>query len=259
MAETRRNVIITFANQKGGVGKSTLCALFAHYLTLMGRRVTVVDADRQQSLTNQRQMNLKSDVLRKETTTEAPAKSPDKRYVNLLTGALWDVETHAIRDAQDVDAYMRRLRTFEGVVLIDSPGNLAENGIVPLTLWSDIIVTPFFYEMQTLLSTAKYLVFVDKLGKRFPDREKAQVFLLPNRHKVSVGTREEKQRTEQTILALSQYGKVTPDIKDTGRIQHYTTTGFNLKQKEACAGAFDFILKESGLDALFQTWDNTAK
>ena len=37
--------IITFANQKGGVGKTTLCALFASYLVSKGHSVAVFDTD----------------------------------------------------------------------------------------------------------------------------------------------------------------------------------------------------------------------
>ena len=46
--------IITFANQKGGVGKTTLCALFASYLVSRGHTVTVFDTDPQQSIVKKR-------------------------------------------------------------------------------------------------------------------------------------------------------------------------------------------------------------
>lgn len=35
-------VIVTFANQKGGVGKTTLCVLFAHYLVAKGVKVRIL-------------------------------------------------------------------------------------------------------------------------------------------------------------------------------------------------------------------------
>lgn len=39
--------VISFANQKGGVGKSTLCLQMAFFLTEMGKKVLVVDMDTQ--------------------------------------------------------------------------------------------------------------------------------------------------------------------------------------------------------------------
>lgn len=40
-----RNRKIVFANQKGGVGKSTLCILFANYLAWKKQQVCVIDTD----------------------------------------------------------------------------------------------------------------------------------------------------------------------------------------------------------------------
>lgn len=45
-----KNKIVLFSNIKGGVGKTTLCALYASYLAEQGIPVFVVDADLQASL-----------------------------------------------------------------------------------------------------------------------------------------------------------------------------------------------------------------
>ena len=39
-------VIVTFANQKGGVGKTILCVTFANYLVAKGVRVVVINCDK---------------------------------------------------------------------------------------------------------------------------------------------------------------------------------------------------------------------
>lgn len=43
-------MLIVFANQKGGVGKSTLALLFSDYLGMAGYRCRVLDCDKQQSI-----------------------------------------------------------------------------------------------------------------------------------------------------------------------------------------------------------------
>ena len=44
--------IIAFANQKGGVGKTTACVNIASYIALMGKKVLIVDADPQGNSTS---------------------------------------------------------------------------------------------------------------------------------------------------------------------------------------------------------------
>ncbi len=51
--------IITFANQKGGVGKTTLCTLFANYLVARGKRTIVIDCDGQQTIFEKRKADHK--------------------------------------------------------------------------------------------------------------------------------------------------------------------------------------------------------
>ena len=52
-------VIITFANQKGGVGKTTLCVTFANYLVTKGVNVAIVDCDFQHSIIKCRKADIK--------------------------------------------------------------------------------------------------------------------------------------------------------------------------------------------------------
>lgn len=49
--------IILFTNIKGGVGKTSCCALFAQYLCENGYSVKVLDADIQASLSRHRRGN----------------------------------------------------------------------------------------------------------------------------------------------------------------------------------------------------------
>ena len=49
-----KNHKIVFANQKGGVGKSTLCMLFANYLAWKKQDVCLIDTDLQKTIMMQR-------------------------------------------------------------------------------------------------------------------------------------------------------------------------------------------------------------
>lgn len=53
------NKIIAFANQKGGVGETTLCILFSNYLTWKKKGVVLLDADDQRSVTTKREKERK--------------------------------------------------------------------------------------------------------------------------------------------------------------------------------------------------------
>ena len=52
-------VIVTFANQKGGVGKTTLCITFANYLVTKGVKVVVIDCDFQHSIMKCRKADIR--------------------------------------------------------------------------------------------------------------------------------------------------------------------------------------------------------
>lgn len=52
-------VIVTFANQKGGVGKTTLCVIFANYQVIKSVRVVVIDCDFQHSIMKCRKADIR--------------------------------------------------------------------------------------------------------------------------------------------------------------------------------------------------------
>ena len=96
------NRIIAFANLKGGVGKTSICAMFASYLNELGKAVAVIDADIQQSLYRHRQ---------REVQNEPEAKQP------------FQILTLPSRKAADVSAIMEKMKAVDGYILVDCPGN----------------------------------------------------------------------------------------------------------------------------------------
>lgn len=154
-------VIVTFANQKGGVGKTTLCVTFANYLVTMGVRAVVVDCDFQHSIVKCR----KADI---------------KKYGE--QHMLYEVIAYEATDKDGMTSLMEKLHNDPSidVVLMDSPGSLKAGGLVPMFVNSDIIVVPFHYDLVTVPSTASFLMFIDRLRKAVGERMKARLFIIPN-------------------------------------------------------------------------------
>ena len=121
-------VIVTFANQKGGVGKTSLCVTFANYLVTKGVRVVVIVCDFQHSIMKCR----KSDI---------------KRYgEELIPYEVWSYE---VNDNTAMTSLVEKLHNDPeiDVALMDSPGSLMANGLVPKFVNYDIIVVHIQYGM----------------------------------------------------------------------------------------------------------------
>ena len=116
----RKNITITWANEKGGVGKTTLCTLFANYLSEKKvSDVCVLDCDRQHSIVDKRKFDSQS------LQTE---KVP------------YDVRQIEIDRLQQSAQLLKSVKSTNGIYLFDSPGNIYLEGMVPLLGFSDVIV-----------------------------------------------------------------------------------------------------------------------
>ena len=93
-----KNKIVIFSNIKGGVGKTTLCALFASYLVERGYPVMAIDADLQASLYRHRKRE-------KDVAPEAPIP--------------WNVDLLDTANREQLELVMAKLKEVPGIVLID--------------------------------------------------------------------------------------------------------------------------------------------
>lgn len=106
--------VITFANTKGGAGKTTAVLLIGIELARMGHRVTILDADPQQWITRW-----------KEATTEGVARLDVIPYVTVA-----NIGQHILEERQRCD-----------YLLIDLPG--ARNTLLAIAVgYSDHVLIP---------------------------------------------------------------------------------------------------------------------
>lgn len=138
--------IIVFSNLKGGVGKSTLCCHFAHFLVAKNQKVAVLDADLSHNIYNLRQREL------------AKVKDAVKP---------WEVWT--LDAAASTDAVIERAKTLPGYVLIDCPGTLNDPALLKVFQAADAAVIPFRYDDFMIDST---FTFTKVLMKEAPQAKK---------------------------------------------------------------------------------------
>ena len=151
------NKIVVFANQKGGVGKTSLAISLAHWLTLGNIPVLFVDADLQQSAATLRQEDAE----------------------NFSTPEPWKIYPLDITSKADVKAMLSKLKNLAGTVIIDSPGSLDNDNVKYIFNAADVIVIPIEYSRVAIDSTAKFAEVLKKMKDAgfLPGK----VYYLPNK------------------------------------------------------------------------------
>lgn len=216
-----KNRKIVFANQKGGVGKSTLCILFANYLAWKKQDVCIIDTDLQKTIMMQR----KKDLELYEGVEEP-----------------YSVQDFDVQDPEMMQQLMDSASQTDGFVLFDSPGNVSEDGLVPMFTSADFIVCPYEYEEKTLDSTGMFVQVVNALRQTTPDMA-AKLFFVPNRIDVRIGTADELKMWKQTDAIFKQLGSVTPRITARAALKRINTIEITAVQREAVKPAFDFMIR----------------
>ena len=164
-----KNHKIVFANQKGGVGKSTLCMLFANYLAWKKQDVCLIDTDLQKTIMMQR---------KKDREIYDDMEEP------------YTVQDFDVQDPELMQQLMESASQTEGFVLFDSPGNVSEDGLVPMFTGADFIICPYEYEEKTLDSTGTFIQVINALRQTTPEMT-ARLFFVPNRIAVRIVTADE--------------------------------------------------------------------
>jgi chromosome partitioning protein len=219
--------IIVFANLKGGVGKSTLCIEFANYLGKLGQAVAVIDADIQQTIYQLRQNEL-----------QGQNKSEDE--------VPWDVMWLDTREQQNIESVLEAAREFPGFILIDAPGNVTDDDLLPIYYNADYIICPTSYDPKVVSSTEMFGKLMTDMSSSLR-KEKIRnrlknLFFLPNMIDVRKGSREEqRQRMDAAKVQLQPFGILVDRISDRSCIFHASTLEFTNAQYLAVQPPFDYI------------------
>jgi len=182
-------MIIIIGNQKGGAGKSTLTLLLANFLTQAKQcAVTVIDMDYQQSI----------------------VQKFDKAKV------LENAEPYQVVPA-NLESYpvLKSLlcKNEKDIILIDLPGKLDDDGLLPVFLSADLVICPFAYDEFTFESTVLFTVVLRKINP------KITIAFVPNRVKANARYEIMTEVNQQ----LSRFGNITPVLPDRVDFQRVST------------------------------------
>ena len=179
-AEQDRPIIIACQNFKGGVGKSTTCINFAHYLALKGYRVLVIDTDSQATTTSMFGYVPDAEIKQEDTvlayldgTHSTLAPVVRKTYfpgIDLIPAclALYEAEIALVLHIAEQSSQAARREVFAelgygiqtvadnyDVVLLDSPPAL---GVISLNVLvaADALIVPTAAKMFDFSSTVQF-------------------------------------------------------------------------------------------------------
>lgn len=208
-------MIITFATQKGGAGKTTLALAFANYLTIVSeRKINVFDYDYQKSFFN---------------------KWKEDEYLELPK--LYDVEVIGDEDEEQPFADLEKiidLKESKEIYLFDLAGTLDQK-YSDLLIYSDFIIIPFEYSDVSVKST---LVFKNLLG--LLESEAERIFI---RSKYDKGYKYLNQK--EMDIEISKYGTlIESPVYKRNCLQTIDTRKLTYEQKYAIKKPFNEIIEQ---------------
>ncbi len=177
--------IYSFANQKGGVGKTTTCLNLAMALSKLGKRVCVVDCDPQSNLSSGLGVNGSSgniyDIFSyKKEPNEIIRKVSQNLFIIPSTFDLVGFETEVKGEEEKEkflkDKVIRNIKDFD-YVLIDTPpslGLLTLNALVA----SDLVIIPVQGEYYSLEGLTQLLKTIKKVKELLNPSLRIRGFLL---------------------------------------------------------------------------------
>lgn len=206
-------MIITFATQKGGAGKTTLAIAFANYISAQSeRKIHVFDFDYQKSFYNK----WKEDEL-----SELP-----KLYDVEIAGD----QEHPFSDFEQLIG----LKESKDINVFDLAGTLDEK-YSDLLIYSDVIIIPFEYSDVSVKST---LVFKNVLGML--ESEAERIFI---RSKYDKGYKYLNQK--EMDVEISKYGiLIESPVFKRNCLQTINTRKLTYEQKYAVKNSFNEIIDQ---------------
>ncbi len=237
---------ISFANQKGGVGKSSLTALMAsylHYLTKLN--VAIIDADYPQySIYNARKRDM--DLWEKDNYFKNLAYNQFKALNKTAYQVIISTPDKAISTAREfIASSSKRV----DIILFDLPGTVQSQGVLTTLSCMDHVFVPLVSDRLVLESS---LAFAKTLNEMFVAKETIRlknVFLFWNQ----VDARENNHLYEvyNKMMHEGKFNLLNSKIADTKRFRKEIVQEKKLIFRSTLFPASRQFTKSTGIENLF--------
>lgn len=240
-------MILTVANQKGGVGKTTFVVNLANYLVLKGKKVLVVDTDVQANASYALSENESFETVElfKEISTILAAKiSNNKLCIATASSELLD------EDELDEVIFKENLKELNekfDFIIIDTAPVINNKLIVCLEI-SNKVITPIELEIFSIQGLELMVNTILNIKKVY-NKELDFVGVLPCR----VNTQNKRQKMILDKLK-EDYGSnmFLPFIRNRNDIANAIYSNLNFfetrsKHKKELGEVFDFVLNKMGV------------
>jgi chromosome partitioning protein len=223
----KKPILIAFASQKGGVGKTTLCTLFANYLVERGLKVAVGDFDVQQSVLSARKGDVKL--------------HPDLQMPYEVEA--YDIMATDAKTSEEKEKYITDIldgmKERTEISILDTPGTLLNDNLITILQNVDYVVTPFAYDRTSWESLVTFISICDAIKENFNAHFK--IFFVLNKFDKRFGKIEELKIWIAMDKALSMRGFLAPKIQYMADMTRLNTYSLLKTQRAAVEKCFNFI------------------
>ena len=216
------NKIIVVANQKGGCGKTTVSVLLANQLVLKHHcRLVVLDADPQRSIVKKHEQDRERWPQLQPLYQVVPCTqlSSEKETLNLI----------------------RAMRNEDFDFIIDTPGSLTLQGLLPLVFEADAVIVPIQLEKTSINSTTSFIEMCAMVAKENGGNKLPDFYFVPNQFNKNWGRKAELTEQQTFLDNFAKLGTVLPKIPNCAEIQRYSTLFLTDKQHEIVDKCFDTL------------------
>lgn len=254
---------IIFANQKGGVGKTTLSILLANYLALEKKEeVIILDMDDQRTVFDKWNTDGRDhDAEVYSTLVEALSDYPDIQKLSSevktlehLKGVLKsnskinpglkvyldNAEKYSWEESQLYPVLSKNLdeypeikpmldRAKEANIIIDLPGRMDDDDLVPIYQDANLVICPTRYDEFTMLSTFTFAQVIRQINPNVP------IVFIPNRVKPNV----KYELKSQIHDKLKNFGTVLSELPDRVSLERLNTYSLPVDVKTLLSVIYD--------------------